>query len=107
MRRMLHRNRIPVRIDCTCHDPTVFGHLTCTRAETQPNNTLPLPDPAHVTTFSAGSLTTAAIACGLHEQIQRIEELDTAMRATTGSVQDLTTLVEYINRRYGLPPSHG
>jgi hypothetical protein len=105
---MLHRNRIPVRIDCTCHDPTVFGHLTCTRAETQPNNTPPRPpDAAYTTTITANSLSAASITCALHDDIHRIGELDAAMRDTTLHVQDLTALVRYISRRYGDPHPHG
>jgi hypothetical protein len=95
-----------VKVACPCHDPLVFGHLTCKRAETQPNNTLPrLPD--HATTITAGTITAARLTCALQNEVQRIGEIDTAMRATTAHVQDLTVLVEYINRRYGQPPSHG
>lgn len=32
------RTKTTLKTPCTCHDPLVFGHINCGRAETQPNN---------------------------------------------------------------------
>jgi len=103
-----HNNRIPVRIDCPCHDPTVFGHLTCTRAETQPNNTPRHPsEPTHTITISTSTLSGAAMTCALHDEAQRVRELGAAARETARQIADITATLNYITRRYSEPPPHG
>lgn len=93
MRRTLPkpRHRILVKTACTCHDPTVFGHLTCTRAETQPNNTPPRP-PGPIVTINATTL---------------CEALDQLNAATRNTAEGITYMLNYIARRYNDPPPHG
>ena len=110
MRRMLpvtwhpHPTRIRVRIDCTCHDPTVFGHLSCSRAETQPNNTPPRP-PSNLRTLM--DISGLSVSCTLQDEIQRINELQVAAQDANTNIERLTEMLRYLNRRYGGPPPHG
>jgi len=90
---------------CTCHDPTVFGHLTCTRAETQPNNTPRHPSEPTRRIIASELL---GMICNIHDEVLSIGELDAATRDTRRRVDDLTATLNYITRRYGdqSPPRH-
>lgn len=99
MRRMLHTTS--VKWPCTCHDPTVFGHLTCTRAETQPNNTPPRPPDTTsiLTRINAGTLAGLSVTCGgvIYDEINRInqhmDQLNNATRVTTQHIEAMTALL--------------
>lgn len=105
MRRLLPSTRLPVKTGCTCHDPTVFGHLTC-RSETQPNPTPPRPpDTSHVTRISTTTLTELSVSCGIIEA--NMNTLNQITEETARRIDQLTALVDYLEGRTTNPPPHG